>query len=64
MVAIQTCGVIPNDIEEFCQDFLDALCRRDATVRLYLRQHSLYERFEQHVTDIGHDLGTSSQHVV
>jgi hypothetical protein len=29
-----------------------------------LRQHSLYERFEQHVTDIGHDLGTSSQHVV
>lgn len=64
VVAIQKSGPMSHEMEDYCQDFLDALCRRDATIRLYLRQRALYERFEQHVTDIGHNLGTSLQHVV
>jgi len=64
LVAIQTTFALSGETQRFCQDFFDAVCRRDAVMRLFMRQQAMYEEFESHVIDIRHDMKTSVQHVV
>jgi signal transduction histidine kinase len=64
IIAFQSSQDLPSPANEICGSLADALCRRDAVARLFLRQKAMREEFEEHVIDIGHDLGTSSQHVV